>query len=381
MRIEPYFALTGAAQDQLGGVLDHIGTLFAQSGYARVELPILLPASLYLDRAGEDIRQRIFIVSRGDGEDMALRADLTVPLCRQLIDDSSIAFPQKLTYRGPCFRSQSDDSGLPTEFLQTGIELLGVADAEGADLEALSLARGALARAGLPRLRLELGDVALFDAFIDGLELADVWRARLSKAFRHPSRLPKVLARLEEASSPGETAASTLEMDHLVVEQVLRHANIEVVGRRTIEEIGARLAVKTREAMVPKPPAETVALIRRLLQVDAPLADAMRQLEDLAPKSGPAFRALLTTCARRTQAFAAAMETADRVDFSATLGRKFNYYTGFTFNLWADGLAAPVASGGRYDTLMSDLGAARPVPAVGAAIWPERILAALGGQP
>jgi ATP phosphoribosyltransferase regulatory subunit len=54
------------------------------------------------------------------------------------------------------------------------------------------------------------------------------------------------------------------------------------------------------------------------------------------------------------------------------------YYTGFVFELWAKDAegAVQVAGGGRYDTLMEQLGAKKHIPAVGCAIRTERVLAA-----
>ena len=43
------------------------------------------------------------------------------------------------------------------------------------------------------------------------------------------------------------------------------------------------------------------------------------------------------------------------------------------------GRAGQIAGGGRYDTLLADLGAPQPVPAVGSAIHTERLLAAVRG--
>ncbi len=67
-----------------------------------------------------------------------------------------------------------------------------------------------------------------------------------------------------------------------------------------------------------------------------------------------------------------------RVSFAARFGRNMEYYTGFVFELWSRDAEGPVqvAGGGRYDTLLEDLGAPAPVPAIGCAIRTERVLAA-----
>jgi ATP phosphoribosyltransferase regulatory subunit len=66
------------------------------------------------------------------------------------------------------------------------------------------------------------------------------------------------------------------------------------------------------------------------------------------------------------------------ISFAARFGRNMEYYTGFVFELWSRDAEGPlqVAGGGRYDTLLKSLGAARDIPSVGCAIRPERVLAA-----
>ena len=66
--------------------------------------------------------------------------------------------------------------------------------------------------------------------------------------------------------------------------------------------------------------------------------------------------------------------------FSTEFGRKLEYYSGFVFQIEAPGMGEtePVAGGGRYDNLLTALGAPCAVPAVGSAIHTERLLAAVG---
>ena len=68
-----------------------------------------------------------------------------------------------------------------------------------------------------------------------------------------------------------------------------------------------------------------------------------------------------------------------RPDFAAVFGRKLEYYTGFVFQIEAgERRHGPVAGGGRYDRLLSDIGAPHAVPAVGCAIHTERLRALPG---
>ena len=64
-----------------------------------------------------------------------------------------------------------------------------------------------------------------------------------------------------------------------------------------------------------------------------------------------------------------------RLAFSAGFARNLDYYTGFVFEAYdaASDDRRPVVGGGRYDRLMRTLGSADDIPAVGAAIWCDRL--------
>ena len=66
---------------------------------------------------------------------------------------------------------------------------------------------------------------------------------------------------------------------------------------------------------------------------------------------------------------------AAHLTFDLTLVRDVSYYTGIVFEVFAPGVGAPVALGGRYDDLLGQFGA--PAPAVGFAYEVERLLTAL----
>src|SRR5262249_8909946 len=63
-----------------------------------------------------------------------------------------------------------------------------------------------------------------------------------------------------------------------------------------------------------------------------------------------------------------------RVQFSTAFGRGFDYYTGLVFELTDPKRTGdPLVAGGRYDGLLARLGAEDPIPAVGFAVWIERL--------
>src|ERR1700753_1997637 len=100
--------------------------VFAGKNYARVEPPVLQPADAFLDRSGEEIRRRTFVLTDPSGNELCLRPDLTIPVCRmQRARVGNV--PARLSYHGPAFRFQPNQPQRPSQFLQTGVECLGVA--------------------------------------------------------------------------------------------------------------------------------------------------------------------------------------------------------------------------------------------------------------
>ena len=47
--------------------------VFAERSYSRVEPPILQPAELFLDRSGEEIRRRTFVLTDPGGQELCMR--------------------------------------------------------------------------------------------------------------------------------------------------------------------------------------------------------------------------------------------------------------------------------------------------------------------
>ena len=68
------------------------------------------------------------------------------------------------------------------------------------------------------------------------------------------------------------------------------------------------------------------------------------------------------------------------VHYDAAFGRPLDYYTGMVFEIHAAGAARPLAGGGRYDRLLTLLGATAPIPGVGFSVWLDRIEDAAAGR-
>jgi len=357
--------------------------VFAGSGYARVEPPILQPAEAFLDRSGEEIRRRTFVLNDPSGRELCLRPDLTIPVCRMHLADGG-KFPARLAYHGPAFRLQLNQPERPSQFLQTGVECLGVENRKAADIEVLTLAVEGVRAAGLKEFSVEIGDLALFAGLIDALEIPAQWRGRLKRHFWRPDYFRELLARLSNgAPVPGERYLAHLgtadEKDaQAALSGLMDHLGGAALGGRTREEIVERLMEQAAEAAAVRLDKKAVALIERVLSVSGPAQKSVAAIGALLKKNRITLDAPLALMESRIAALARLGLADARVTFAARFGRNMEYYTGFVFELWsrdAEG-RVQIAGGGRYDTLLRTLGAKKDIPAVGCAIRSERVLAA-----
>ena len=365
---------------------------FRNRNYDSVEPPVLQPADIFLDRSGEDIRRRIYVFPDPGGTELCLRPDLTIPTCRMFLGRNPKASGvARLCYNGTAYRYQPPGKDSPNEFMQAGVECLGVKDRLAADVEVLSLALDACRDAGLNAYELELGDLGLFQALLDSLDISAQSRGRLRRQFLRPDYFRTLLQRMSEAD--GDAAVPSNQdallsalgaMDdadaRAVVGDVLDLADISPVGGRTIAEIAERFleqAAGKSTALIPKP---QVDQINAFLKISATPGKALAQIRKLLKASPKQVQAAIDKLEKRLALMADNGIDLKKAKLTTEFGRTFEYYTGFVFEVRAGKARTKerIVSGGRYDQLLTELGAPKDVPAVGFAIWTERLLAAVG---
>lgn len=371
------------------GMAAAMRAVFEKSGFAYVEPPLLQPAEVFLDRSGEDIRRRLYVFSDPGGCELCLRPDLTIPTCRLYLEGGS-AGEARLCYSGPVFRFEPSASSKSAEFVQTGAEFFGGADAEAADAEMLALTADAVRAGGLGDFDIEMGDLALFDALVDALDIPAGWRSRLKRHFWRPAYFKELVTRLTTngASAGGDAQAGLLAalgaLDEAsakrVIADVLDLAGIAPVGGRSIAEIAERFLERAADANTAPLSRETADLIGAFLSLSLAPKDAAKAIHDLTEAAGISIGRELAALERRFELIEKKGVDLSRARFQTGFGRTLEYYTGFVFELRAAGKGpeGAVAGGGRYDGLLQSLGASARIPAVGCAITLERLAGATG---
>jgi ATP phosphoribosyltransferase regulatory subunit len=353
---------------------------FLAAGAEPVDTPILQPLNLLLDLAGEAMRARLFVVQAEGGAEACLRPDFTVPVARLHLDRGAAS--GRYLYEGRVFRASAEDDR-DEEVLQIGLERYDLGGAApAADAEIVALAWRAAAAGGRQDLTLWLGDIALFAAFVDALDLAPALAARLKRAAARPRLLQAELARAGQGT--GEAVAAGGLADILaglapkdagrMLEEVWTLAGIEPVGGRGPAEIAERLIRRAEAARAPALTSAQAEAIGRFLTIEAAPSEALAAVAALAGPKAKALKAALGDWTTRLGELSHAGVPVSHARFATALGHDFDYYDGLTFEIRSDALGAdrPVAVGGRYDGLPGRLGGPVEARAVGCMVRPRR---------
>src|SRR5881227_2736872 len=141
-----------------------------EAGYGEVWTPTLEFEEVM--RRGDDRTAAAgFRTFDDQGHVLTLRMDGTIPIARLVANRfEHTDGPIRLCYFAHTYRAVKIRSGQPREFLQGGLELIGV-PAPGGDAEVIALTLEALNAAGLRRHRIGLGDGALYGALLSEFEV------------------------------------------------------------------------------------------------------------------------------------------------------------------------------------------------------------------
>ena len=167
---------------ELRGIGSQMLETFAEAGYGQIHTPAVEYDAVL--RRGEEhaagARYRTFD-ERGDV--LALRSDMTIPIARVVGSRYADARPPlRFCYLAHAWRAVERGVGEPREFLQGGLELIGVAGPEG-EAEVVALTVEALDAAGLRRHRVGVGDGALYSTLLSGLGVPEADQLPLLEAF------------------------------------------------------------------------------------------------------------------------------------------------------------------------------------------------------
>ena len=217
---------------------------------------------------------------------LCLRPDLTIPICHQAVKEGA-KFPARICYNGLVFRHQPAEPHRPTQFFQAGAELLGLADRAAGETEIMALTVEALRAAGLKDFSVKIGDLALFGALVDALDVPAQWRARLKRHFWRAGYFEALLGRMTQGAASdaqrllGSLGGLTESESRAAIEGLMDLVADAPQGARTREEIVERLMEQAADAAALRLDPKIADVITRLLAVSG--TGASRRWRKSAP--------------------------------------------------------------------------------------------------
>ena len=126
----------------------HFEAVSQLCGFERYDSPVLENETLFVRKAGEEIREQLFNFEDKGGRRVALRPELTPSLSRMVLSKGkSLALPVKWYGVGQCWRYERMSRGRRREHYQWNMDIVGVAGV-AAEAELLSAVTTFFARVG-----------------------------------------------------------------------------------------------------------------------------------------------------------------------------------------------------------------------------------------
>ncbi|MER7546221.1 histidine--tRNA ligase [Actinomadura sp.] len=309
-------------------VFAQIREVFERYGFEPLQTPAFERLETLTGKYGDEGDKLIFkILRRGEHEatgeaDLALRYDMTVPLARVVASyGSQLPTPYKRYAMGLVWRADRPGKGRFREFAQCDVDVVGSAS--------------------------PLADAEVVCALTDALDAVGVRDYRVLVNSRQA-----LSGLLEVYGVPAELGGGVL-------------ITLDKLDKLSPDKVAAEL-VDSR-SLAPD--------IANALVGDLTAADAVERMQTTL-KDSEAGRAGLEEIGRLLR-LASPKVGDDRISFTPSLVRGLDYYTGVIFEVVAEGMPGSIASGGRYDRLISALGGP-DVPACGGSLGVERIIGLLG---
>jgi ATP phosphoribosyltransferase regulatory subunit len=282
---------------QFTAIKSKVAKIIHNWGYQEVQTPIIEYVENMAMNLGPDIVKKMFKFQDFNGEIVALRPEMTIPIARVVATKMHDKLPpMRLYYIANVFRYSPEYDERAREYWQAGVELIGTPSIE-ADGEVIALLVTILKILGLEDFQLSLGKVGLVDNVLDLTSLSKFQKIVLKNIIEIRDKVAF------------EKMAEREKIDWRIKDFLLQLISVE-----TLQDF---LTIETRE----------IPLIDDFLVSMSTLYDILADYNCL-----------------------------DNVVFDPTISRKIDYYTGLIFKVSIPSLNLKLGGGGRYDNLIERFG-------------------------
>lgn len=298
-----------SAMDDICGKIENV---FVTRGFKRVITPGIEFYDVFSVPCSGITQESMFKTTDNKGRLLVVRPDSTLPIARMVSSRlKNSILPVRLYYKQAVYRNNPTLTGRRNEFMQMGIELIGVKGIR-ADLEVLTTAVSCISSVA-DDFRIELGHAGVFDALSNELNIDEDYKEkiRVSIEGKNYSALNNLLDRLE----PCKAVSAIRSLPSLFGGEEVFEKAYEICKGTNAES--------------------ALEYLHKIYSNLSPLNLGSKLIIDLG------------------------------------FVQRNDYYTGIVFTGYINGIGDAVISGGRYDELLSEFDA--PMGAAGFAVDTDAI--------
>lgn len=303
-------------------VINTVQAVFEEFGFEPLQTPALELSEVLMGKYGPDAEKLIYQAGHSGGkENISLRYDLSVPLCRVVAMHPQLPKPFKRYQIDPVWRAERPQKGRYRQFYQCDADTVG-SESMLADAENVSLIYQVLSRLGFKQFEIHINDRKL----ITGIgQFAGVPAEQLGGLYRAIDKLDKI------GVDGVKAALRQNEIPEPVIAKLLALLQIEGDAVSVLSELGEQLSESAAQEGI----AELTELIGYLTMLGVP-------------------------------------EECYRVN--AAMVRGLEYYTGPIYEtVVEEPKIGSITGGGRYDELIGSF-SKQSYPATGTSFGIERII-------
>ena len=302
-------------------VLNNMQSVLSMYGFKNIQTPMFEFYDIFKEERGSVKSKEMFKFFDHEGNTLVLRPDITPSIARCVAKYyKNEEFPIRLSYTGEAFINNNSYQGRLKEYTQLGAELINDEKSD-ADAEMIAICIDCLLKAGLKEFQIEVGQVDFFNGLMEetGFDEDEIQEFKIFVENKNMFGASQLL--------------STKNIDSDLKEKILELPNL--FGSYEILEYAKKLTDNKT----------ALAAIERLEKVYHILD---------------------------TYGF------SKYISFDLGMLSRYSYYTGIIFKAYTYDTGEPVASGGRYDKLLTQFG--KDSSAIGLVIMVDQLIIAMSRQ-
>lgn len=292
---------------------DYVGAtlinLFKQWSYKKVVTSTIEYYDTFCTKEMEIGKEYLYKFLDKNGDILVLRPDMTIPVARMVNTKlRELELPLKLCYLSNVFRVNESMKGLKNEYIDCGVELIGLEDVRG-DLEVLVLAIESLKAVTNSNFKIEIGNIQILRSIFKSINLSE---------------------------DQIEVVAKLIDKKNVTsLKEYVETLNIDKKSKECLNKLpwlfGGSDILKTAKELISS-------------------EEVIEKVEYLENLYNSLFR----------------LGYEKYISFDLSMLPKLNYYTGIIFKGHIEGIGSCVLTGGRYDNLLKGYG--RDLKALGFSI-------------